>query len=154
MKTRVRRVTRGDISRRVVLLTKHIGTRVVWWPRTESDPEPETTPQGADRGGTLAQCGIVETLRNYDLPQNILGDLMPINVQAIYEQEQEINIRVSLISSNGGHFVFSLCPIEWGENSSCYIVQSTFNGTSNTRSSRRNSHSGVLRCSSIGIREG
>ena len=57
---------------------------------------------------------------------------MPINVQAIYEQEQEINIRVSLISSNGGHFVFSLCPIEWGENSSCYIIQSTFNGTSNT----------------------
>ncbi|KAL9187030.1 hypothetical protein ACHAXT_010750 [Thalassiosira profunda] len=87
----------------------------VWWPRTETDPEPETTPQGADRGGTLAQCGIIETLRNYDLPQNILGELMPVNVQYVYEQEAEITIEASLISSNGGHFQFSLCPIEWGE---------------------------------------
>ena len=87
----------------------------VWWPRTETDPEPETTPQGLDRGGTLAQCGIVETLRNYDTPKNIFGDEMPINVQAVYEQEDEITIEVSLISSNGGHFQFSMCPIQWGE---------------------------------------
>lgn len=87
----------------------------VWWPRTESDPEPETTPQGADRGGSVAQCGIIETLRNYDTPKNILGNDMPINIQAVYNQEDEINIKVSLISSNGGHFQFSLCPIEWGE---------------------------------------
>ena len=69
----------------------------------------------ADRGGSIAQCGMVESLRNYDLPQNILGDLMPINVQAVYDQEDEITIEVSLISSNGGHFIFSMCPIEWGE---------------------------------------
>eukprot|EP00578_Thalassiosira_sp_NH16_P002058 CAMPEP_0181132968 /NCGR_PEP_ID=MMETSP1071-20121207/31281_1 /TAXON_ID=35127 /ORGANISM="Thalassiosira sp., Strain NH16" /LENGTH=583 /DNA_ID=CAMNT_0023219343 /DNA_START=198 /DNA_END=1946 /DNA_ORIENTATION=- len=87
----------------------------VWWPRTDNDPEPETTPQGLDRGGTLAQCGIVETLRNYDTPKNIFGDAMPINVQAVYEQEDEITIEVSLITSNGGHFKFSMCPIEWGE---------------------------------------
>lgn len=87
----------------------------VWWPKTSTDPEPETTPQGLDRGGALAQCGIVETLRNYDTPRNILGDDMPINVQAVYNQEDVITVEVSLISSNGGHFQFSLCPIEWGE---------------------------------------
>ncbi len=87
----------------------------VWWPRTETDPEPETTPQGLDRGGTLAQCGIVDTLRNYDTPKNIFGDLMPVNVQEVYDQEDEITIEVSLISSNGGHFQFSLCPLDWGD---------------------------------------
>jgi len=48
-------------------------------------------------------------------PKNIFGDAMPINVQAVYEQEDEITIEVSLITSNGGHFKFSMCPIEWGE---------------------------------------
>ncbi|KAL7537882.1 hypothetical protein ACHAXR_010650 [Thalassiosira sp. AJA248-18] len=40
---------------------------------------------------------------------------MPINVQMVYNQEDEITVEVSLISSNGGHFQFSLCPLEWGE---------------------------------------
>ncbi len=93
----------------------HGTSDTIWWPRTETDPEPETTPQGLDRGGTLAQCGIVEQSRNYDNPRNVFLDPMPINIQAVYDQEAEITIEVSLISSNGGHFQFSLCSIEWGE---------------------------------------
>ena len=33
----------------------------------------------------------------------------------VYEQEDEITVEVSLITSNGGHFQFSLCPLSWGE---------------------------------------
>ena len=40
---------------------------------------------------------------------------MPINVQQVYEQEGKITMEVLLIASNGGHFQFSLCPIEWDE---------------------------------------
>ena len=35
---------------------------------------------------------------------------MPIDVQQVYEQEDEITVKNSLIASNGGHFQFSLCP--------------------------------------------
>lgn len=40
----------------------------VWWPVTETDPQPETCPQCLNRGGSLAQCGISQEMRNYDAP--------------------------------------------------------------------------------------
>ena len=86
----------------------------VWWPQTEDDPLPETCPHCLNLGGSLARCGMVQD-RNYDSPKNALGGPMPTKIQATYSQGQNIIIDVSLTAHHKGHFVFSACPIVYGE---------------------------------------
>lgn len=75
-----------------------------------TDPQPEDCPNCLNRGGSLAQCGIISD-RNYDLPRNALGGVMPINPQAVYKESSLINVTVTLTAHHKGHFVFSACPI-------------------------------------------
>lgn len=53
--------------------------------------------------------------RNYDSPKNALGGPMPTKIQATYSQGQDIIIDVTLTAHHKGHFVFSACPIVYGE---------------------------------------
>ena len=89
-------------------------TALKWWGATEKDPMPETDPYSLNRGGTAAQCGIVDG-RNYDLPKNALGGLMNANVQECYDQGSIIDLKVTLTAFHGGHFEFYACPIHWGD---------------------------------------
>mmetsp|Transcript_23079 Transcript_23079/g.46713 ORF Transcript_23079/g.46713 Transcript_23079/m.46713 type:complete len:1317 (+) Transcript_23079:171-4121(+) len=94
----------------------------VWWPQTENDPQPETCPHCLNLGGSLARCGISQEQRNYDAPRNALGGRMPTNIQATYFQGQDVVLNVTLTAHHKGHFVFSACPIEYGEvpSQSCF----------------------------------
>ena len=75
---------------------------------------PESCPQCLNLGGTLARCGMVQD-RNYDAPKNALGGPMPTKIQATYSQGQDIIINITLTAHHKGHFVFSGCPIVYGE---------------------------------------
>eukprot|EP00804_Cyclotella_cryptica_P014807 CCRYP_015026-RF/>CCRYP_015026-RF protein AED:0.11 eAED:0.11 QI:481/0.94/0.95/1/0.78/0.75/20/1173/1223 len=87
----------------------------VWWPQTENDPQPETCPHCLNRGGTLAECGIAQEMRNYDTPKNALGGPMPTNIQATFTQGQDVIVNVTLTAHHKGHFEFAACVISSGE---------------------------------------
>ena len=66
----------------------------------------------------MAQCGIssgmtngIPILRNYDTPQNIMGDSMNSNVQNVYKEGEIISVEVLVTTHHKGHFIFSICPI-------------------------------------------
>ncbi|KAL7521899.1 hypothetical protein ACHAWX_006594 [Stephanocyclus meneghinianus] len=87
----------------------------VWWPQTENDPQPETCPHCLNRGGSLAECGIAQEMRNYDTPKNALGGPMPTNIQATFTQGQDVIVNVTLTAHHKGHFEFAVCAISSGE---------------------------------------
>ncbi len=47
---------------------------------------------------------------------------MPTKIQATYAQGQDVVLNVTLTAHHKGHFVFSACPIEYGEipSQSCF----------------------------------
>lgn len=82
-------------------------------------PWPEDCPHCLNRGGVLAQCGLLtvldattglEVTRNYDSPQNYKGQPMPPNIQATYTEGDIITVEVTVTTHHKGHFVFSACP--------------------------------------------
>ena len=96
----------------------------VYYPITSADPLPEDCPQCLNRGGSLARCGIMNARqlnenndassqqeRNYDLPQNALGEPMPSNPQMTYVEGSVIDVEVILTAHHRGHFIFKACPI-------------------------------------------
>jgi hypothetical protein len=85
-----------------------------WWDVTENDPQPESDPYSLNRGGTAAQCGMING-RNYDLPKNALGGLLRPAIQECYEEGSVIDVKVTLTAYHGGHFEFYACPIAHGE---------------------------------------
>lgn len=87
----------------------------VWWPISAENPEPESEPQSANIGGTLAQCGIIAGLRNYDFPKNALGNPMPPRPQQCYQPGQTIDLQVTLTAHHKGHFEYKACPISPGQ---------------------------------------
>ena len=86
----------------------------VWSGRTSSSYLKETCPHGLNRGGVLAQCGMIEE-RSYDENLSILGEPMPPAPQAQYSAGQEIDVEVLLTAHHKGHFEFFACPIAPGE---------------------------------------
>ena len=96
----------------------------VYYPITSADPLPEDCPNCLNRGGSLARCGIMNARqlnenndassqqeRNYDLPQNALGEPMPSNPQMTYVEGSVIDVEVILTAHHRGHFIFKACPI-------------------------------------------
>ena len=69
-----------------------------------SGPNPESEPQSANRGGTLAQCGVIGGSRNYDYPKTLGGDPLPPNPQLCYEAGDNIDLEVQLTAHHKGHF--------------------------------------------------
>ena len=68
-----------------------------------SGPFPESEPQSANRGGTLAQCGVIQG-RNYDYPETNGRDPLPPNPQLCYEAGDNIDLEVQLTAHHKGHF--------------------------------------------------
>jgi hypothetical protein len=83
----------------------------IYYPQTSSDPLTEDCPSCLNRGGVLARCGLIGE-RNYDLPQNALGEAMSPNPQGVYIENDIINVTVTLTAHHKGHFVFKGCPVE------------------------------------------
>jgi len=84
-----------------------------------NDPKPEDCPHCLNRGGNLAQCGILSGThegrpweRNYDKPLNIRDGPMPSNLQGVYREGSEIEVEVSVTTHHKGHFEFAVCPID------------------------------------------
>jgi Lytic polysaccharide mono-oxygenase, cellulose-degrading len=86
----------------------------VWSGGTSSTYLKETCPHCLNRGGVLAQCGMLDG-RNYDDNLSILGEPMPPAPQAQYSAGQEIDVEVLLTAHHKGHFEFFACPIAPGE---------------------------------------
>lgn len=86
----------------------------VWFGGGASTPAKEVEPQSANRGGTLAQCGIIAG-RNYDTPTNYFGDSLAPNPQTFYQCGQIIDLDVTLTAHHKGHFEFKACPISPGQ---------------------------------------
>ena len=86
----------------------------VWSPLLASNPLKEDQPQGANTGGTRAQCGIIEG-RNYDFPKNALGGPLGTKIQSCYQPGQTIDLEVYLTAHHNGHFEFKACPISPGQ---------------------------------------
>jgi hypothetical protein len=86
---------------------------------TSAIPYPEPCPHCLNRGGSLAQCGLVSGIdnegeswiRNYDTPMNYNMEPMSSNVQATYVEGDIIDVEVLITTHHKGHFVFSACPI-------------------------------------------
>lgn len=83
-------------------------------------PFPEDCPHCLNRGGVLAQCGLLTvrdavtglmTTRNYDSPKDYKGEPMPPNIQATYTEGDIITVEVLITTHHKGHFQFSACPI-------------------------------------------
>ena len=89
-------------------------TDAKWWDVSDNDPEPESDPYSLNRGGTAAQCGMING-RNYDLPKDALGGLMKPMIQECYNKGSVIDLSVTLTAYHGGHFEFYACPINHGE---------------------------------------
>jgi len=81
------------------------------WPHLEENPEKDNCPQCLNRGGTLARCGLKDSL-NYDTPRNAKKGLLNANPQAVYFANEEITVDVVLMAHHKGHFVFKACAIE------------------------------------------
>jgi len=86
---------------------------------SSADPYPEDCPHCLNRGGTLAQCGVLFGAtdglpweRNYDLPQNVRGDPMPPNIQGVYKDGSVIEVEVLVTTHHKGHFELAVCPIQ------------------------------------------
>eukprot|EP00560_Eucampia_antarctica_P002180 CAMPEP_0197840640 /NCGR_PEP_ID=MMETSP1437-20131217/45721_1 /TAXON_ID=49252 ORGANISM="Eucampia antarctica, Strain CCMP1452" /NCGR_SAMPLE_ID=MMETSP1437 /ASSEMBLY_ACC=CAM_ASM_001096 /LENGTH=354 /DNA_ID=CAMNT_0043450277 /DNA_START=577 /DNA_END=1642 /DNA_ORIENTATION=- len=77
----------------------------------EKNPEKDHCPQCLNRGGTLARCGLTDSL-NYDTPRNAKKGLLNANPQAVYFANEEITVDVVLTEHHKGHFVFKACAIE------------------------------------------
>lgn len=87
-----------------------------WSGNDISTPKAETCPHCLNGGGglTSGQCGITGNV-NYDFPPNVLGTVMPQNIQATYVRGQNITVKVHITAHHKGHFEFSVCPIGHGE---------------------------------------
>ena len=79
----------------------------------------QTGPHCLNRGGTLAQCGILTGFhedipweRNYDKPLSIHDQPMKPNLQGVYKEGAIIDIEVLVTTHHKGHFEFALCPID------------------------------------------
>lgn len=81
---------------------------------TETSYLKETCPHCLNRGGTRAQCGLAEGVRNYDANLNFFGQPMPPVLQGSYTQGQELEVEAVLTAHHLGHFEFYACPISPG----------------------------------------
>ena len=83
-------------------------------------------PHCLNLGGTLGQCGIKlgwglsrgkldQSYRDYDVPLNVHGDVMPRNIQADYSEGQIVTLASNIVAYHRGHLEFRACPITWGE---------------------------------------
>ena len=52
---------------------------------------------------------------NYNTPLNTFGDPMPVNIQATFQQGQEIDLSAVITAHHKGHFEYKACPIQPGE---------------------------------------
>ncbi|KAL3808826.1 hypothetical protein ACHAXA_000009 [Cyclostephanos tholiformis] len=88
-----------------------------------NDPLPEDCPHCLNKGGSLAQCGIlygnhdengklVPWERNYDKPLNVRKLPMSPNVQGEYMEGDVIEVEAMVTTHHKGHFEFSVCPIK------------------------------------------
>eukprot|EP00970_Alexandrium_tamarense_P008029 scaffold1539_cov191-Alexandrium_tamarense.AAC.3 len=78
-------------------------------------PEMEPTPHNLNLPSNGGTCGGVDGLeRDYNTPMSRMQSLLPLNVQAVYTSGEEIQVKMSLFGIDaGGHFEFSLCPVEY-----------------------------------------
>jgi len=83
----------------------------LWWPLLRSDPVKESKPQSANTGGTLGQCSIITSVREYNYPKNAMGGPLAPRPQACDQTGQIINVLVALTVHHKGHFLFKACPI-------------------------------------------
>ena len=76
-------------------------------------------PHCLNRGGTLAQCGLllnertgdVPVKRNYDSPRSHDGKFMPTNIQGVYREGSTIEVEFMITTHHKGHIEMSACPI-------------------------------------------
>lgn len=123
-----------------------------WSGGTEDSPKPENCPHCLNIGGTEARCGLIED-RNYDIPMNSLGGIMPTVVQACYKPGAVIDLEVRLII-----FKYNLNLTNLIDQIVHMLIDS-FNSLSHgslfvlrlSHFARRSSHSRLLRCQSIEI---
>jgi hypothetical protein len=85
----------------------------VWSGGTFTSYPMETCPHCLNRGGTAAQCGLVNG-RNYNENLNVLGEPMAPSPQAQYTQGQKIQVDAFLTAHHMGHSEFAACPIQPG----------------------------------------
>lgn len=86
----------------------------VWSGGNTSTPASEDCPHCANRGGSLARCGLISN-RNYDFPANSVGGTLPSNIQATFVKGQEVDLQVVLTAHHKGHFTFNACALESGK---------------------------------------
>ena len=82
-----------------------------WWGGTANDPKIEDCPHCLNQGGICGTTGG----RNYNTPLNTFGDPMPVNIQATFQQGQEIDLSAVITAHHKGHFEYKACPIQPGE---------------------------------------
>ena len=82
-----------------------------WWGGTANDPKVEDCPHCLNQGGICGTTGG----RNYNTPLNTFGDPMPVNIQATFQQGQEIDLSSVITAHHMGHFEYKACPIQPGE---------------------------------------
>merc|ERR1719232_268697 len=83
-----------------------------WSGGDKNTPEIETCPHCLNRNSNT--CGKTGGT-DYDYPMNAVGGPMPVNIQATYNQGQEIELTAVLTAHYKGHFEYKACPINEGE---------------------------------------
>ena len=73
----------------------------MWWPLLPSNPDKESDPQAANRGGTLARCGIIGST-NYDSQKNAVGGPMPPNPQACWRPGNVVDLEAEMTAHHMG----------------------------------------------------
>jgi len=75
-------------------------------------PQVETCPHCLNRNSNT--CGKAGS-NDYDYHTNALGGPMPKNIQALYNQGEEIDLESVLTAHHKGHFTYKACPIQGDE---------------------------------------
>jgi chitinase len=83
-----------------------------WYGGGATDPEIESCPHCLNRNSNT--CGKTGS-NDYDYPSNALGGPMPNNIQATYNQGEEIDFEAVLTAHHKGHFTYKACPIQGDE---------------------------------------
>ena len=82
-----------------------------WWGGTANDPMIEDCPHCLNQGGICGTTGG----RNYNTPLNTFGDPMSVNMQANFQQGQEIDLSTVITAHHKGHIEYKACAIQPGE---------------------------------------
>ena len=94
----------------------HARLNTKWWGAGESDPAPEDCPHCLNGGGPgVSECGAVGG-RNYDLPPNAIGGIMPTVIQECYVPGSIIDVESQITAHHKGmyannHIVEMCCKI-------------------------------------------